>query len=451
MLEQDQARDLSQGILERCGKDPAEVVIIHNDHALTRFANNTIHQNVAELNNTVYLRLLQGQRRGMAASNRLDAGALDELVAAARANAAASPEDADFPGFPEPATYMPAPSYDQATADYSPQARADQVAVLCRLAKEKGLNASGAFSSGGNTFCVANSHGLFASHSISEADFQTVVMSADSSGRAHASSWKVANLDPESIGREAIKKAELGRNPHDLDPGDFPVILDPYVTEDLLDMLNMYGMGGQSVLDGRSWMNDRIGEQVMDPQVNIWDDGHDPAGMPMPFDTQGVPKQRIEIVSQGVVNGPVHDRTTAAKAGTESTGHAIPPNFPSFMQTIGPIGLNLFMQPGDASLEEMISSTRKGLYITRFWYTRLVHPRDCTVTGMTRDGVFMVEGGEIAYPVKNLRFTQSYVDALANVESIGKDTRLLKSEYGSHAKHVPALKLSGFNFTGATV
>ena len=451
MLDQEQARNLSQEILKRCGKDPAEVVIVHKDHALTRFANNTIHQNVAELNNTVYLRLIVDQRRGMASSNRLDAGVLDDLVDRARANAAASPQEPDFPGFPEPGSYAHALAYDDLTADYSPEARADQVALLCRLAAEKSLNASGAFSSGASAFCIANSNELFAYHKISDADFQTVVMSADSSGRAQASSWKVADLDPESIGLEAIEKAELGRNPRDLDPGDYPVILDPYVTDDLLDMLNMYGMGGQAVLDGRSWMNDRIGEQVMSPQVSIWDDGHDPTGMPMPFDSEGVPKQRVEIVSQGVVKGPVHDRTTAPKAGTESTGHAIPPYFPPFLKAIGPIGLNLFMQPGDTSTEDMISSTSKGLYITRFWYTRLVHPRQCIVTGMTRDGVYMVEQGEIAYPVKNLRFTQSYVEALHNIEAIGRDTRLLKSEYGSHAKHVPALKLSGFNFTGATV
>ena len=451
MLEQDQARDLGQQVLKRCGKDPAEVVIIHKDHALTRFANNTIHQNVAELNNTVYLRLMQGKRKGMASSNRLDAAALDELVAHARANAAASSEDPDFPGFAEASSYVPVPANDQGTANLSPEARADSVAVVCRLADEKGLNASGAFSSGANAFCVANSYGLFAYHSISEADFQTVVMSADSSGRAQNSSWKVADIAPESIGREAINKAMLGRNPRDIEPGDFPVVLDPYVTEDLLNMLNMYGMGGQAVLDGRSWMNDRLGDQLMSPEVNIWDDGQDPDGMPVPFDAEGVPKQKVDIVSQGVATRPVHDRSTAAKADAESTGHAIPPYFPPFMHAIGPIGLNLFMEPGSTSLEDMISSTKKGLYITRFWYTRLVHPRDCVVTGMTRDGVFMVEQGEIAYPVKNLRFTQSYVDALANVESIGNETCLLKSEYGSHAKCVPAIKLGGFNFTGATV
>jgi PmbA protein len=109
------------------------------------------------------------------------------------------------------------------------------------------------------------------------------------------------------------------------------------------------------------------------------------------------------------------------------------------------------MAPGESSLDDMLQSTKSGLYITRFWYTRLVHPRDCVVTGMTRDGVFMVENGEIAYPVKNLRFTKSYVNALADVEAIGRETRLLKSEYGIYAKHVPAIKLNSFNFTGVTV
>jgi predicted Zn-dependent protease len=451
MLDRNQAKELSQQVLKRCGKEPAELVLIYKEHALTRFANNGIHQNVAEQNLTIYLRLLLGKRQGMASTNRVDPEARDELVLHARMNAAASPEDPDIPGLTEPAEYSSIASFDHPTAVNEPDYRANQVDIVCHLAQGKGFNASGAFSTGVNGISVANSQDLFTYHSITEADFQTVVMTEDSSGRAQASSWKVADVDVEAIGREAIQKAEIGLDPKDVEPGNYPVILDPYVTDDLLDMLNMFGMGGQTVLDGRSWMNDRLGEQVMSPQVNIWDDGLNPEGMPMPFDSEGVPKQKVEIVSQGIANSPVYDRSTADKAGTFSTGHAVPPYFPAFMQNIGPIGLNLFMAPGETSLDEMIRSTQKGLYITRFWYTRLVHPRDCVVTGMTRDGVFMVENGEIAYPVKNLRFTQSYLDALANVELIGHETRLLKSEYGSHAKRVPALKLSSFNFTGVTV
>jgi len=451
MLERNQAQELSQEILKRCGKEPAELFLFHKEHSLTRFANNSIHQNVAEYNLTIYLRLLVGKRLGMASTNRVEPATLDELVSRARANAAASPEDPDFPGLAEPANYSAINSFDQATANYSPELRAEQVGIVCSLANDKGLNASGAFSTGANGISIANSQGLFAYHNITEADFQTVVMSDDSSGRAQASGWKAEEIDGEAIGREAIHKAEQGLNPRHVEPGEFTVILDPYVTDDLVENLNEHGMGGRTVMDGRSWMNDRIGEQIMSPQVSIWDDGLNPEGMPMPFDSEGVPKQKVVIVNQGVAISPVYDRYTAGKAGTSSTGHALPPYFPAFMHAIGPIGLNLFMAPGEASLEDMIRSTKKGLYITRFWYTRLVHPRDCIVTGMTRDGVFMVENGEIAYPVKNLRFTQSYVGALANVETIGSDTRLLKSEYGNYAKCVPALKLNGFNFTGVTV
>jgi PmbA protein len=451
MLERNQAQELSQQVLKRCGRDQAEVVLVYKDQALTRFANNIIHQNVAENNLTFYLRLLDGKRLGMASTNRKDPAALDELVARAYTNAKASPEDPNFPGLAEPEVYTRVDCFDDPTAEYSPQSRAKQVGTVCKLAKEQGFNASGAFTTGVNGMAVANTQEIFAYHSITEADFQTVVMTDDSSGRAQASGWKVSDIDPESIGREAIDKVQLGQKPRTIKPGEYPVILDPYATDDLLDMLNLYGMGGQTVLDGRSWMNDRLGEQVMSPSVNIWDDGLDPLGMPMPFDSEGVPKQKVEIVTQGEVKGPVYDRNTANKAENYSTGHALPPYFPPFLRSIGPIALNLFMAPGETSLDDMIQTTQQGLYITRFWYTRLVHPRECIVTGMTRDGVFMVESGEIAYPVKNLRFTQSYLQALANVQSIGQDTRLLKSEYGSHAKYIPALKLSSFKFTGVTV
>ncbi len=451
MLERDQAKELSQQVLSRCGKDAAELALIYKEHALTRFANNGIHQNVAEQNLTLYLRLLLGNRQGTAATNRTDADALDELVNRARTNAQASPEVSGFPGLADPAEYSTIESFDQPTAVNEPAYRADRVGIVCRLAQESGFNASGALSTGASAFSVANSNDLFTYHNITEADFQTVVMTDDSSGRAQASSWMVAKIDVEAIGREAIQKAARGQDPREVEPGNYTVILDPYATKDLLEMLNVYGMGGQTVLDGRSWMNDRLGELVMSPQVSIWDDGLNPAGFPMPFDMEGVPKQKVEIVTKGVAKGPVYDRATAVKAGTTSTGHVIPPYLPAFVKSIGPIGFNLFMASGETSLEEMISTTKKGLYITRFWYTRLVHPRDCIITGMTRDGVFMVENGEIAYPVKNLRFTQSYLEALANVDSVGHETRLLKSEYGSFGNHVPALKLNAFNFTGVTV
>jgi predicted Zn-dependent protease len=272
-------------------------------------------------------------------------------------------------------------------------------------------------------------------------------MSEDSSGREHGSGFRVDNIPIEFLFREAIKTAEDARHPRDIASGDYTVVLTPHATQDLLNMLNYYGMGAQSLLEGRSWMNDRIGVKAMSKLISIRDDGRDPEGVPVPFDFEGVPKQRVDIVSRGVVTGPVHDRITGRKMGRTSTGHALPPT----LRFLGPMATNLFMAPGSSNIEEMIRSTRQGLYISRFWYTRLVHPRDCVITGMTRDGLFMVKDGELAYPVKNLRFTQSYVEALANVDRVGRNTRLLTSEFGGYAVRVPALRINEFRFTGSTV
>ncbi len=447
MIEEKEARKITDAILARCKGDPAEVTLLTLDSALTRFANNIIHQNVAERDAEVSLRYFIGKKIGTATTNRLDQAGFDELVARARANAQASPEDPNYPGLPEPAVYQPVKAWDSDTAGYSAEKRARAVGIVCRMAAEKGLNASGALTTGSGDTVVANSQGVFAYHSGTSADFQTVVMSHDSSGRTQGSAWKVDELDVEALGWKAIETAERGHNPVKVEPGEYTVILEHYAAEDMLSSLNFYGMGAQAVQEGHSWMNDRLGQQVMSPQVSIWDDGCDTTGSALPFDYEGVPKQKVDIIKEGVVMGPVYDRYSAAKEGKASTGHATPINFRGF----GPIAANLFMGTGKATVGAMIKSTQKGLYINRFWYTRLMHPRDCVITGMTRDGVFMIENGEIAYPVKNLRYTMPYVKALANVDAVGKTAHLLIGEFGGINSCVPALKIEGFNFTGSTV
>jgi PmbA protein len=447
MIEERVVRELSESILKRCKGNPAEVTLEFYDSALTRFANNVIHQNVAERNGEVTLRYFIGKQIGAASTNRLDESSLDELVEHARVNAQTSPSDPNYPGLPEPESNQRVACWDQDTSCYSPQKRARYVGAVCKLAAEKGLNSSGAFTTGSGELAVANTNGVFAYHAQTNADFQTVVMSNDSSGRAQASAWKVSDLEVEALGREAINTAVRGHNPMKIDPGEYTVVLEHYVTEDLVSSLNFYGMGATSLQEGRSWMNDRIGKQVMSKLVSIWDDGLDLKGSPLPFDFEGVPKHRVDIVKQGVVMGPVYDRYSGVKVGKSSTGHATPINF----RGSGPLAMNLFMAPGSMSVAEMIASTDKGLYINRFWYTRLVHPRDCVITGMTRDGVFMIEKGELAYPVKNLRYTMPYVTALANVEAVGKHAHLLVGEFGGLSNNVPALKIHGFTFTGSTV
>ncbi len=447
MIGEKEARKISDSILAHCKDGQAEVTLQFYASALTRFANNFIHQNVAESDAEVTLRYFFGKQIGTASTNRVDEHGLEELAVRAKANAKSSPEDPNYPGLPEHEAYERVACWDESTAEYSPEKRARAVGSVCRTAAEQGLNASGAFSTGSGELVVANTKGVFAYHPQTNADFQTVVMGDDSSGRAQGSAWKVGDLSFEALGKQAIDTAARGHKPLKIDPGEYTVVLEHYVTDDLLSSLNFYGMGAQAVEEGRSWMNERMGQQVMSPLVSIWDDGADTHGLPLPFDFEGVPKQRVDIVRQGVVMGPVYDRYSGAKMGKPSTGHATPINFRSF----GPLAINLFMAPGEASIEDMIASTEKGLYINRFYYTRLVHPRDCVITGMTRDGVFMIENGRLSYPVKNLRFTMSYIQALANVDAVGKEAHLLVGEFGGISTCVPALKLHGFNFTGSTV
>ncbi len=447
MIEEKEARKITDAILQRCKGNPAELTLMYYEASLTRFANNIIHQNVTERDAEVTLRYFIGKQIGTASTNRLDQAGLDELVEHAKSNAKASPEDPNYPGLPEPEAYQCVTAWDQPTADYTPEKRARAVGAVCQMAVEKGLNASGALSNGSSDLVVANTHGVFTYHRTTNADFQTVVMSDDSSGRAQESAWKVDDLAVEALGKDAIETAVRGHNPIKIDPGEYTVVLEHYATDDIVSSLNFYGMGAQALQEGRSWMNDRIGQQLMSIMVSIWDDGLDVRGTPLPFDFEGVPKQRVDIVKQGVVMGPVYDRYSGAKMGKPSTGHATPINFRGF----GPLALNLFMAPGDATIEEMIASTKKGLYINRFHYTRLVHPHDCIITGMTRDGVFLIEDGQVTSPVKNLRYTMPYVKALANVEAVGKAAHLLVGEFGGISTSVPALKINGWNFTGSTV
>ena len=302
----------------------------------------------------------------------------------------------------------------------------------------------GALSTGTYEIALANSNGALAYHPTSYIDLTTVVMADSGSGYAARTGWRMGDVNVEALGQDAISDALRSRQPRAIEPGAYTVILKPYATHDMLSMLAYVGMGAQAVQEGRSWMNDRIGQQLLSPAVNVWDDGRDLNGLPRPFDFEGVPKQRIDIIIGGVPQGPVYDTLTAGREpGKVSTGHALPsPN------TFGPIPLNLVMGAGTATLDEMIRSTERGLLVARFWYTRVVHPRDCIITGMTRDGLFLIEKGEIAYPLKHLGFTQGYVPALASVASVGNELWTVGEEFGT--MRVPALKLHEFTFTGAT-
>jgi PmbA protein len=436
-------RTLLQKVLSYSQAEQTEVVYLGTESALTRFATNHIHQNVAESNAELRVRAVVGQRIGVAATNRLDDESLRRVTEQALEIARVQPVNPEFHSLPAPQPISAAPSYSERTAQFTPEERARQVGIIVGLAKERGLESAGAFSTTVNSRAIANSLGIFAYEPRTEAECHAVVMADEKgSGYTQRVATDASTLDFEAMAREAVEKAQRSRNPIDIPLGEYPVVLDAYAVAEMLQDLVFMGLSALAVQEERSFMNGQFGKQLVEPRVTIYDDGHDPSGLPQAFDYEGVPKQRVVMIDHGVANAVVYDSFTAAREGKPNTGHALPaPN------SEGPLPLHTMMEAGDASLEELIKGVDRGIYVTRFHYTNTVHPIKTLFTGMTRDGTFLIEHGELTRPVKNLRFTQSILDVLRDVQAIGRE-RIQWSEYVTAV--APALSAARFNFTGIT-
>jgi len=441
MLNEKSIRAVLDRVLARSRADETEVVYVGEDTALTRFANSYIHQNVAQRQTHLQVRVVLGKRIGVASTNDLSSAGLDRVLKAAVTIAEVQQENPDFKGLPAGGPIPPVNAFVAATATCSPVERAKAVGIVCRKAKSVNVVASGAYTTGVYDYAVANSHGARACFAHTLADFTTVIMSDSGSGYADFASLDAREVNAEALADEAIGKALRSRCPSTLEPGEYPVILEEYAVSDFLEFMAMLGFSAQAVQEGRSFM--KLGEKVVGENISIWDDGSDLAGLPLPFDFEGVPRQRVDLITNGIARAVVYDSYTAGKEGKVSTGHALPaPN------RFGPIPLNLFMNHGDRSKEEMLKGIERGIWVSRFWYTRVMDPLRVIVTGMTRDGTFLIENGEITRPVKNLRFTQSYLEALSAVEAISRTTKLQRGFRGS--VRVPALRIGKFRFTGQT-
>jgi predicted Zn-dependent protease len=276
------------------------------------------------------------------------------------------------------------------------------------------------------------------------ADINTVVMGEQGSGHAERVSFDVGDIDGDEVAREAVDKALRNVNQTTLPPGEYDVVFQEYAVADILDFFAYLSFGAQAYQEKRSFMAGRLGERVMGENIDIWDDGLARDTAPNPFDWEGVPRQRVDFVERGVARDVVWDSYCAGKeTDRASTGHALPAG-----NTFGPVPSNMFLATGDATLDDMVASTKRGVWVSRFWYTRPVHPLNVVVTGMTRDGTFLIEDGKITSPIRNLRFTQSYLEAMNRVEAIGKTSMLCQAIAG--VSRVPALKIRGWAFTGVS-
>jgi PmbA protein len=438
----DEIRRIVDTALDVPGVDGAEVLFMHQWGGLTRFASSTIHQSTWREDTDIRVRVVSGGRTGVAATNDLTEGGARAAAESAREMAEVATPDPHFPGLAGPATIPGGDHFDEETASTSPEARATAVETLVAQCGP-GFHAAGAFETIGAETAVANSEGQFCYAPTSQASLTTVVAGSDGgTGFAEVFAARVSDVDPQAVGSRASAKASDSQNPRDLDPGEFEVVLEPTAVSTLVGFLSYLGLGGKALLEERSCLSGREGEKVASPLITVYDDGLSEDTLGLPFDFEGTRKRRVDLIKEGVFLGGVHDRRSANQAGTESTGHAFPPPNPE-----GPFSLNLFMAPGEATMEEMIAATSRGLLVTRFHYSNIVHPKESVITGMTRDGTFLIEDGDVKHPVKNLRFTQSILESLARTEMVGRDTELA-SEFFFSASRVPAIRVTSFRFTG---
>jgi predicted Zn-dependent protease len=335
-----------------------------------------------------------------------------------------------------------APRFDEPTAAMTPDDRARGVAAAIAEARSAGQAAAGIFSSDAGVYALHNSNGGGAFHRETMARFSITAMASDSSGWAKASACAAAALDPVALARSAVRKAAHSAAPRELPPGHYTVILEPAAVLDLVGQ--MFGdFSATAVREGRSFLKDRIGQKLFGGNITIHDDALHPLQSGAPFDGEGVPRQSLELVGRGVVREIAWSRQEAARAGVGPTGHGFP--VPS---ELGEAPVNIVIEGGDTPVEEMIAGTARGLLVTRLWYIREVDPYQKIFTGMTRDGTFLVEDGQIVCGVRNFRFNQGLMDLLSNVEAISPSVRASGEEALDMA--VPAMKAHGFNFTEVT-
>jgi predicted Zn-dependent protease len=443
------ALDVAKAALETAGGE-AEAVA-HVEHSgLARFAGSEVHQPTLIENTMVTLRVVHGNRAGIATTNKIDAPGLAELARRAADAADSAPPDESFPGLAPPADPPAVAGYDEETAALGPGDQARLAAASIDAGGD--VPVYGFFTSAVSELAVVSSTGLSVHQRMTDATALVVAADENGSGYAEQTAWRTGGVDPTAVAREAAEKAKRTRGAGEIDPGVYRAVLEPYAFADLLEYFSHDSFGALGVLDKRSYFTDRLGEQVFDEKISIADDALDPRGLPKAFDFEGTPKRRVQLVEAGIARSVVWDRATAAQAanGAESTGHALPPE----LRDWGPLPSALSVLPGDAdSVEELAELVGDGLYITRLHYLGVVHPREGIITGMTRDGTFRIRNGKIAEPLVNLRFTVAVPDLLRDVLGLTNKAALVNSQnfYGERYPYgvmAPAIASERFTITG---
>jgi PmbA protein len=434
--------DLAASAARRLGVGDVELLIGASAEALTRFANNAIHQNVAERGRWVSVRVQEGRRTARATTNRFDPvpvrRAVEDAVAAMRAAA----PDESLLAMADPRPVEALDRRDEATALTTPEDRARRVADAIAIAAAASQTAAGIYATEEHAQAVAGTSGVFALYRETMARFSITSMTADSSGWAKATATSSSAIDPEALTRGAVEKAARSRAPREIPPGKYTAILEPSAVLDLVGQI-FADFSGTALDDQRSFLNGRLGKRIFGSNISIHDDVRHPLQCGAPFDGEGLPRTRLTLVEAGTPRDLPRSRANAVRHSVEPTGHGLPlPN------EAGEAVANVVMSGGDGTLDRMIASTPRGILVTRIWYIREVDPYDKIMTGMTRDGTFLIEDGAIACGVRNFRFNVGVVDLLNRVEALSGAVRA--SGEDAMDMVVPAMKVADFPFTEVT-
>ncbi len=440
------------------GADQAQAASFMLDGALTRFANSQIHQNVASKNGGISIKVILNKKIGTLLVNTLDEDKIGDAVEKTLKIAKVTPPNKDFKSLPKPEKWTPIkgafdPKIAACTADF----RAEKVRDIIQTAhsESKQVKAvAGSYSTGSVCFAVSNSLGVSASAQVSLASVNaTVISEADGSqGFSSAEQYSrfVKEIDHIHVAERAAEKSVKSVKPIMFQPGEYEAVLAPRAVATFIGYLGFMGFSATTYQDGESFVKYHLGEQAFDEKLTVKDDSRDPLTLyALPIDGEGVPKKPLKLIDKGVVSEKsiCYDSFTAGKEkGKKSTGHSPPPVLP-FFGPMRPIPMNSIVTPGDASIEEMIEDTKHGVFVTRFHYTRPVDPTRAILTGLTRDGTFLIENGKLSKPIMNLRYTDSMLSALRNIPMIGKE---LERTSEAAVVTVPAMKLQKLRFTGVT-
>lgn len=442
MLTRERCQEIFAEILKYSDADETELLLGGGSHQLTRFANNTIHQNVAEEGGHFSVRTVYDGRTARATTNKTDPESLRRVVAESAHLARRRPPDPELLPMPGPQEYLPVGRYFDETAGVSAADRAQAVGQAIGVAAANGQTAAGTFATGSEMQAILNSRGLVAYYQDTHAEFSVTMMEANSSGWAKKTSPDARDIDAAALAARASEIASRSRGPQELPPGRYVTILEPAAVLDLVGFL-FFDFSGQAVRDQRSFLTDRLGQKLFGENIHMADDVFHPLQVGPPFDGEGEPRRVVPLVERGVVKELTYSRQTARALGKEPTGHGFPlPN------EWGEAPANIVFAGDRHTVPEMIASTERGILVTRFWYIREVDPYRKILTGMTRDGTFYIENGNLQCGIHNFRFNESLIDMLNCAEMIGPAERASGEE--SPPMVVPPMKVSSFHFTEVT-